>query len=197
MIRFAAIAILLVTGFVAESSLAAPKNSLMPVARLQTDAQNNEVIVQVSFETDLQVAASAAVGTVRSLRPSPRPDAVITKAMARKRNRLKGAICGDRDLQGEVIGRVPGKLNGCGVQDAVRVRSVAGINLSQSSVMDCDTAKALKKWVNNGAKLLLVAKAAGYPASRSLRIILAVPATIKLAQGFQSMGKVEQSTSLG
>jgi hypothetical protein len=101
------------------------------------------------------------MGTARSLRPNLRPNALVTKAMARKRKRLKGAVCGDPDIQGEAIGRVPGKLKGCGVQDAVRVRSVAGVTLSQKSVMDCGTAKALKKWINTGAKPSVGSKGGG------------------------------------
>lgn len=35
--------------------------------------------------------------------------------MARKNKRLKGAVCGDPDIQSEMVVRVPGKLNGCGL----------------------------------------------------------------------------------
>lgn len=87
-----------------------------------------------------------------SLRPTLRPRALEERAMARKRKRMKGAVCGDPDLQGTPVGAVPGRIRGCGVQDAVRLRSVDGVTLSQEAVMDCGTAKALKSWVSRSAK---------------------------------------------
>lgn len=136
----------------ADVSWAGPEVSLRPVARAGTGARNVVIYAQRPLESELHLVASTAFGTGNSLRPTLRPSGVVTKAMARKRKRLKGAICGDPDIQGEEIGRVRGKLNGCGVQNAVRVRSVAGVTLSQQSVMDCGTATALKKWINKGAK---------------------------------------------
>lgn len=53
------------------------------------------------------------------------------------------------------MGRVRGKVSGCGVAQAVRVQSVSGITLSQRSVMDCGTAKALKSWVDGSVKPVL------------------------------------------
>ncbi|MDG1449086.1 MAG: extensin family protein [Ascidiaceihabitans sp.] len=35
--------------------------------------------------------------------------------MVQKNKRLKGAVYGDPDIQSEMVGRVPGKLNGCGL----------------------------------------------------------------------------------
>ncbi|WP_293576125.1 extensin family protein [Phaeobacter sp.] len=64
-----------------------------------------------------------------------------------KRKRRKTSVCGDIDIQGEAAGAIAGHLNGCGASDAVRVQSVAGVGLSQQSLMTCETAKALKTWV--------------------------------------------------
>ena len=72
--------------------------------------------------------------------------------MAKRRERQRGSICGDIDIQGSAIGGVPGRIRGCGIPDAVRVREVAGISLSQESTIDCGTAKALKTWVERSAK---------------------------------------------
>ncbi len=66
------------------------------------------------------------------------------------RDLKQGMVCGDIALQGQRIGRVPGEIGGCGVNDAVRLRSVSGVTLSQRAVMDCTTAKALKTWVDQG-----------------------------------------------
>jgi len=73
----------------------------------------------------------------------------------------KGAVCNDIAIQGEKVGRVPGRLNGCGIEEAVRVRSVSGIGLSQRAVMNCETATALKQWVDGAAKPALSRKGGG------------------------------------
>lgn len=96
---------------------------------------------------------AASLGPETSLLPWARPDSVVQQALFGRRKLRKGAVCGDIGIQGERIGRVPGKIKGCGVADAVRVRSVSGVRLSQPSVMDCTTAKALKRWVDNGVRL--------------------------------------------
>ena len=134
---------------------------MRPVGRAGTGARNVEPLAEHPLEAQLHLVAAASAGTSLSLRPNLRPSGVVTEAMARKRKRFKGAVCGDLDIQGEVVGRVPGKLNGCGVENGVRVRSVAGVSLSQQSVMDCETAKALKKWINKGAKPAVGSKGGG------------------------------------
>lgn len=102
------------------------------------------------------VLASAAVGLPQSLHPTTRPKGLAEKVMAKRRKaereRARGAVCGDPALQGDVVGMVPGRISGCGVKNAVKLRSVSGVALSQSSIMDCGTAKALKNWVDKGLK---------------------------------------------
>ncbi|MEL7100091.1 MAG: extensin family protein [Pseudomonadota bacterium] len=63
-----------------------------------------------------------------------------------------GSVCGDPMLKGEVIGAVPGRIPGCGIDEAVQITSVAGVGLSQPSLMDCPTAMALKDWTENSVK---------------------------------------------
>ena len=135
--------------------------SLRPVVRAGTGARNVEPLAERPLEAQLHLVAAASAGTSLSLRPNLRPSGVVTEAMARKRKRFKGAVCGDLDIQGEVVGRVPVKLIGCGVEHGVRVRSVAGVSLSQQSVMDCGTAKALKRWINKGVKPAVGSKGGG------------------------------------
>lgn len=149
----------------AGTALAGPDQSLRPVARAGTGARN--VVAPAPVQMAAVMTQPAVLispegeGVGQSLRPNLRSGAVVEKAMARKRKRLRGAVCGDPDIQGEAIGRVPAKIAGCGVENAVRVRSVAGITLSQQSVMDCGTAAALKKWVNTGAKPAVGSKGGG------------------------------------
>ncbi|MCR9108399.1 extensin family protein [Marivita sp. XM-24bin2] len=97
-------------------------------------------------------AALSPQATWFSTRPSLRPRSLVEKAMAQRRARARGAVCGDPDIQGETVGYVPGRISACGIQDGVRVKSVSGIPLSQGAVLDCRTAKALKKWVVKGMK---------------------------------------------
>ena len=87
-----------------------------------------------------------------SARPWPRPDSVVQDALFGRRKKRKGSVCGDIDIQGEKVGRVPGKLKGCGLKDAVRVRSVSGVTLSTPATLDCTTAKALNQWVRKSLK---------------------------------------------
>lgn len=114
----------------------APDTSLRPVAR-------------AGAAPDLP-AATERRGFIDLLRPQSRPNS--EKRQTRKERRLarKGAICGDVAIQGVEVGRVPGRIRGCGVDDAVKVRSVSGVALSQQSVMDCGTARALKTWIDRG-----------------------------------------------
>ena len=87
-----------------------------------------------------------------SLRPQKRSRAVRRLIRQQQKLRAKGAVCGDPDIQGDVVGRVPGRISGCGVSEAVQVRSVSDVALSQRSVMDCGTARALKAWVDQVAR---------------------------------------------
>lgn len=121
---------LLVVLLVASTAMAAPEDSLRPTPR----------------------PASPRVEVEDSLRPAVRPSGIRQQARAKERARRRGSVCGDPAIQGTVVGAVPGKLRGCGVANAVRVTSVAGVSLSQKSVMDCPTAKALKSWVERSAK---------------------------------------------
>ena len=93
----------------------------------------------------------ATAGRVVSPLPVPRPGHIVEKAMAKRQQAQRGAVCGDIELQGEAIGRVPGN-GACGIDDAVELRAVSGIALTQRARMDCTTAKALKRWVEQGVR---------------------------------------------
>lgn len=131
------------------AAAAAPEVSLRPVARAGSD---RAPAAQTAPQNPAQETQKKQLGLLRSLRPNARGKTV--EATGRKARKLakKGAVCKDIAIQGDAMGRVPGRLNGCGVADAVRVRSVSGVALSTASVMDCGTAKALKSWVDRGMK---------------------------------------------
>ncbi|MDV4145881.1 MULTISPECIES: extensin family protein [Shimia] len=103
----------------------APRQSLRPVLRTHNVARNAAVSVRPAV-----------------VRPTPK-GAVPQSAV--------GKVCRDRDLQGIVVGHVPGKISGCGIaKDAVKIYSVSGIAFSQPAVMRCDTARAIKSWLEGG-----------------------------------------------
>ncbi len=123
-----------------------------PILRPQARPRPEQVI-SASTQSVISVLTPAV-----SLRPSTRPPAIVERAMTRKREARRGMICGMPEIQGEVVGFVPGRINGCGIAEAVRVKSVSGVSLSQQALMDCNTAQALNRWVNNGVKPALRSK---------------------------------------
>jgi hypothetical protein len=150
----------------------APASSERPVAR-----GGNPVVQPVQIapsgaieqpeQTTVQEEKRARGGLFSSLRPLFRSGKVEKEARAQRQLLAKGAVCGDVAIQGQVVGRVPGRIRGCGIEDAVKVRSVAGIGLSQQAVMDCKTAAALKTWLEQSAKPALAKKGGGL---RQLRV---------------------------
>lgn len=86
-----------------------------------------------------------------SLRPQDRPDVIEAMARRIEEERQRGAVCGDLDIQGDRLGTHPGP-GACGVEGAVRVRAVSGVALSTPAIMDCRTAEALKRWVDQGLR---------------------------------------------
>lgn len=121
-----------------EAGATAPERSLHPVPR-------GDGIRFPADETEPPPAASPVP------RARPRRGASLSSARGLARG-ATGAICNNPDIRGEVVGRVPGLLKGCGVESAVRVHSVSGVALSQPAVMDCTTARALDFWVKKGAR---------------------------------------------
>ncbi len=124
----------------------APETSLRPTARATPE----------TTEADPE-----RKGLFKSLRPLVRSREAKRRAREQKRLLEKGAVCGDLAIQGVVMGRVPGRIRGCGIERAVRVRSVSGVELSQKSVMDCATARALKVWIDTGVKRAVGNKGGG------------------------------------
>ncbi|NDV98974.1 extensin family protein [Salipiger sp. PrR002] len=157
---------------------AAPETSLRPVERMlrqapepaappvvtgngtvQRKAPNAGANSGTTLGTNLPPALPALAFAARSpqaignsLRPLRRSQAVIEKALALRKQRQRGAVCGDPELQGTPIGNVPGRINGCGITDAIKLRSVSGLSLSTRATIDCTTARALKTWVDTAVK---------------------------------------------
>lgn len=99
-------------------------------------------------------AAPRRGGLFGLLRPAPRPKikAGPEPATAKRKDRsraetAKGSVCGVAAIKGEKVARITSKVQGCGVEDPVRITSVSGVRLSQPATLDCDTAIALNRWV--------------------------------------------------
>ncbi|MDQ2093798.1 extensin-like domain-containing protein [Rhodalgimonas zhirmunskyi] len=118
-----------------------------PVVTAQTTETTETTETTVQAE---QAQEKQPKGLFKMLRPKKRTERVSLFASKKNRALDKGKICGDRAIQGEAIGRVPGRIRGCGVESAVRVKSVSGVALSTPATMDCATAKSLKSWVDRG-----------------------------------------------
>lgn len=151
-------------GMVSEADLAtaaAPLTSIRPMSPPESHMAGG---IQVP---DIQPSEPGE--TVAVLRPRPRPDglgagvAALTPEPApeqapakgktqRQKLSAKGAICGDPEIKGEVLAAIRGKVKGCGLENPVRVTQVAGIRLSGPAILNCETAKAFKTWINKGLR---------------------------------------------
>ena len=143
-----------------------PASSLRPVSRGGNPVEQSLTLgptgaIRPPEQSSAQEAAKNNGGLFSSLRPLFRTDKVAREGRKQRQLRKKGAVCGDVAIQGEAVGRVTGNLRGCVIEDAVRVREVAGVGLSQRAVMDCKTADALKTWMERSAKPAFAKKGGG------------------------------------
>ncbi|MFC3180951.1 extensin-like domain-containing protein [Cypionkella sinensis] len=67
-----------------------------------------------------------------------------------KKQSRKGSVCGDPDIRGQEIPAITSKTKGCGISEPVRVTAINGVPFSQPATFDCDTARALKRWMREG-----------------------------------------------
>lgn len=88
-------------------------------------------------------AAPEQVQKAAAVRILPGKSAVVGK---------KGSVCGDPDIRGETLAPITSRVRGCGIENPVRVTAIDGITLSQSAVINCDTARAMKQWINTGLR---------------------------------------------
>lgn len=113
---------------------------LRPVPRPRSWAQNPPEAT----------AASAA-------NPAPQPKGGLFGGLFGRRKPAEpvptdGYVCGDPDIRGDELAPVSSKVQGCGIEEPVRVTSVDGIRLTTPATINCTTAKALKTWINEGMR---------------------------------------------
>lgn len=121
-------------------------------SRPRDGGQDRPGVSAPQSEAERRVEQQGGGGLFSSLRPLLRPLGIGREAQRREEALRRGMVCNDPSIQGDVVGRVPGRIAACGIDDAVRVRSVSGITLSQHALMDCRTAGAVKTWVEQGVK---------------------------------------------
>lgn len=128
---------------------------------------------------DVVVFLRKAPGVQRSLRPTKRPtnmrrlmaraqNADVVQIAAEVRGPRRGSVCGDRAIRGQAVARIRGRISACGIAKPVRITEVDGVRLSTAATLDCTTAKALKRWVHNGAKPAVGRMGGGI---KSLRVV--------------------------
>nr|WP_300059663.1 extensin family protein [uncultured Roseobacter sp.] len=149
--------VLLVLLLAGSASATVVERSKRPVDRPERAApapvlQGSGAISTGAARAEARAPSLQSLGPAVSLRPKMRTRAVRRAIRRHQKLRAEGAICGDPAIQGQVVGRMPGRIPGCGVAEAVRVRAVSDIALSQQAVMDCGTARALKTWVDRSVK---------------------------------------------
>lgn len=103
------------------------------------------------------VGGGSTLAIAQSLRPVLRPAGLqesvraaatrnIPSAVAQP-GRNTGTLCGVVGLQGEEIAPVTGRINGCGIPNAVRLRTVHGVTLTSPATINCTAAQSISQWV--------------------------------------------------
>lgn len=152
---------------------AAPATSVMtdttPAPAPASTAANVPFGAAAASEHPDEYALASTTPVFASPRPVARPDGLARWAENRARRPSTdantrvastdptlpsggGSVCRDPAIRGERIAPIAGTLPGCGVAQPVRVTSIDGIGLSQASIMDCETARAIKSWIRTGLR---------------------------------------------
>lgn len=104
-------------------------------------------------------AGETALAVVVSPRPALRPEgleqrvrAAATRATPQRvtQQGQRGQLCGMPGLVGERLSPVVGRISGCGIAEPIRLREVNGIVLTTPATINCDTARALQTWLEDG-----------------------------------------------
>lgn len=133
-------------------------------------------------QAPLRVEVTVAEAGAATLRPMPRPaglsaapvETIAAAAPAAQEERrngglfgglfggnkkpprstapIAGSVCGDPAIRGEDIARITSKVRGCGVEEPVRVTAIDGIRLNSPATIDCNTATALRSWIDQGLR---------------------------------------------
>ena len=114
------------------------------------------------------LAVTVAPAPAGMIRPKPRPEVIAASAPVqpergglgalfgsrkpKKPSATDGFVCGDPDIRGDELAPIGSKVKGCGIDEPVRVTSIDGVRLRGSATIDCTTANALKRWIDEGMR---------------------------------------------
>lgn len=85
---------------------------------------------------------------VSAKHPAPRPSDLGKSPKTHTQKSLKGAVCGHSTIRGTVLAAIKSKTKGCGIQDPVSVTEIGGVGLKPAATINCTTATALEKWMD-------------------------------------------------
>ncbi len=131
------------------TSVPGVQRSLIPTLRPQGLAQNQVVPVaptRVATQADPIPAGETRAERRRRERRERRAE------RQRGNQPRNGSVCGDRSIRGERVSAISGTMPGCGVSNPVRITEVDGVTLTSAATVNCDTARALKTWINEGVR---------------------------------------------
>jgi len=117
----------------------APVRAAAPWLRPQA---RPEVLIAASAPAAAPAAAKGW-GLFRAASPRRQPDQQT--ALPRQ-----GSVCGDRAVRGSELAAITASTRGCGIAAPVRVTSIAGVALDPAPTLACETAQALREWVDEG-----------------------------------------------
>jgi hypothetical protein len=142
-----------------------------PVPGAEAPAPNAPRGLADLFRPRGETTALAGVGSggstlaiTQSLRPRIRPDGLearvrsaatrSTPGRVAQPGRNTGTLCGVVGLQGEEIEAVTGRISGCGIPNAVRLRVVHGVRLTTPATINCTAAQSLSEWVLDADEII-------------------------------------------
>ena len=137
----------------AEPTPATPAPVTMPKPRPPTLApapQAPPVLAPVLNAVPATPPKPRPANLVASVATAPTAEAPAAKSTRKKGK--KGSVCGDNDIRGEALSAIPAKYKGCGLDEPVRVTMVSDVALNPAATISCDTAQALKTWVETGMR---------------------------------------------
>lgn len=126
--------------------------SLRPVARPRALVERIAALRAAPAETGLKLSSKPPAAEVELAAAAPPLTAREKRKKKREAATMQGAVCGVASIKGEPIAPIGSRVSGCGVEDPVRVTSVAGVRLSQAATVDCSIARALNSWVDEVAQ---------------------------------------------
>lgn len=114
---------------------------------------------RVQQMTAAQSQSYTRLAVAQSLIPPRRPDNLVRRntvqrtGMAQSGDHARavtsaaGSVCGRPEIKGVKLQSIPGRVNGCGIEEPVKVTSVSGVALSTPITVDCQTAVVFNAWV--------------------------------------------------